>query len=101
MKDFDEGMQLIAAQMEIVKAAQAEIDRLKMDILERFCPVKIGDVVTVNSGDAHKGKKMMVRWVKVRDDSNPALPAGFIATGLLLRGSGRTGVIRAEHYAAP
>ena len=101
MKDFAEGIALLAEQARIIETANAERARLKQEMVERFSPVKIGEIVTANSGFAHQGKRMMVTAITVRDKSSYRGEVGFIATGKALKKDGTPGENAAEHYAEP
>ena len=101
MKDFAEGIALLAEQARIIEAANAERARLKQEMVERFSPVTIGEIVTANSGFVHQGKRMRIASITVRDKSSHRGAVGFVATGEVLKKDGTPGANTAEHYAAP
>ena len=101
MKNFEEGIALIAEQEKIINAAWAEKVRIKEEMAERLSPIKVGDVVTANFGYAHIGKRIVVDSITVRTETNYRGEVGFIASGYVLKKDGTAGGNWAEHYAAP
>jgi hypothetical protein len=100
MNTFEDGLKLISAQDEIICAAAVEQDRIKQEMVKHFCPVKIGDIVEVNSGYSYSGKKMQVDSIKLRKNSWRGAD-GFEATGQVLRKDGTPGAGRGEHFVKP
>lgn len=100
MKTFAEGVALLEAQDAIIEAAMEAKRHIRVEMIDKFCPVKLGDIVAVNHGHSYRGKRIKVSKLAVSIQSWRA-PSGFVATGHVLKKDGTPGSCGAEHFSPP
>ena len=95
MDSYKECVRAIKAQEKIKNEADKEIDRISKVMAQKFCPIKIGDIVTVNDF-THTGKQMQVKTVAVMRRWGEV--HGFHARGPIIRKDGTPGVQFGLHF---
>lgn len=94
---LDEYLDVIGRLQDAEYAIRVRIIERKAELICAHCPVKVGEIVTIEGKYvSHRGKQMEVTRIQVRDGHGKR-PEWFVISGLLLRKDGSVGTTRGAY----